>query len=97
MAAKSAGEADHDLVVGSAGVGETFEFPACGKGGGGCEKSTADCEANPWKGGSSSRLGDCTSNVVASSLFTSLKAGESSFPDVSEDFEGRPRLGLAPS
>ena len=42
----------------------TFEFPA--NGGGGTEKSIADCVPNPWKGGSSSsRFRDWTLTGVA--------------------------------
>ena len=43
-------------------VQATFEFPA--NGGGGTEKSIADCVPNPWKGGSSSRFRDWTFRVV---------------------------------
>ena len=66
--ANSVTEADQALGTGSADVDSTFEFSRRGNGGGGLEKSIAckGCVAKPWKGGSSSRLRDPKSSVVAS-------------------------------
>ena len=103
IAASSCFDADQVAVVGSAVGVDQFEFPARTKGGGGIEKFTAACDANPWKG--CDRFGDADTFASATGLFTSSKLGVGVFNDndESEDddvsgaagfcFGGLPRLG----
>ena len=52
MKFNSSGDADPPDGAGSACVVSAFKFPGFLNGGGGREKSIADCDANPRKGGS---------------------------------------------